>query len=321
MTVMTSPALRVATLPRIPDWATAIRLPATIGDTPLLPLRRVSAHLPPGVEVWAKAEWFNLSGSVKARPAWFILQAALRQGALPSRRLIDATSGNTGIAYATLGATLGVSVTLVLSTKASPERIALLRALGAEVRILDAEGGPDALRAEVERLVAAHPERYHDARQHFTPFNWLAHYLTTGPEIWRQTEGRVTHFVAGVGTGGTLMGVGAYLRQRCPGVQVVAVQPDRGEHHIEGLRHLPSVKRFGFYRPGFEDEVEWVSTSEAEAMALRLAREEGLFVGVSSGAAVAAALRVASKIERGVVVTVLPDGGEKYLSRPFWGEA
>ncbi len=318
MTITAFPTMQMGPTESIPDWAQTLRLPSTIGNTPLLRLRRITAHLSPGVEVWAKAEWFNLSGSVKARPAWFILQAALRQGALPARRLIDATSGNTGIAYATLGAALGVEVTLVLSSKASPERIAMLRALGAEVRVLDTQGDPDALRAEVERLVTAYPERYHDARQHFTPFNWLAHYLTTGPEIWRQTQGRLTHFVAGVGTGGTLMGAGGYLRQRCPGIQLVAVQPDDGEHHIEGLRHLPSVRRFGFYKPGFEDEVEVVSTAEAELMTLRLAREEGLFVGVSAGAAVAAALRVAERLERGLVVTVLPDGGEKYLSRRFW---
>lgn len=318
MNTLVSLPQAIGTPMQIPAWVRAIRLPPTLGNTPLIPLRRVTAFLPSTVEVWAKAEWFNLSGSVKARPAWFILQAALHQGLLPGRRLIDATSGNTGIAYATLGVALGVQVTLVMSTQASPERIRMLRALGAEVRLLDTHGDPDALRAAVDRLVAAHPERYHDAHQHATPFNALAHYLTTGPEIWRQTHGRITHLVAGVGTGGTLMGTGTFLRQQSPTVQLVAVQPDTREHAIEGLRHLPSVRRLGFYRPGFEDAVERVATAEAEAMALRLAREEGLFVGVSSGAAVVAALRVAARLERGLVVVVLPDGGEKYLSRPFW---
>ncbi len=302
----------------IPAWARQIQLPATIGQTPLLPLRQVTLDLPPAVEVWVKAEWFNLSGSVKARPAWFILQAGLRSGALRHRRLLDATSGNTGIAYATLGAALGVPVSLVISAKASPERIKMLRALGAEVRVLDAEAGSDALRDEVNRLLTAYPDRYFDANQHNTPFNWLAHYLTTGPEIWHQTQGRITHFVSGVGTAGTLMGVGRYLRQRNPQIQLIAVQPDSADHHIEGLRHLPSVRNLGQYQPGFEDATEWVSTAEAQAMAVRLAREEGLFVGVSAGAAVTAALRVARRIQRGVVVALLPDGGEKYLSRPFW---
>lgn len=318
MKTVVSPPWAVETPTPILEWVRSIRLPPTIGNTPLIPLRRVTAHLPRTVEVWVKVEWFNLSGSVKARPAWFILQAALRQGLLPGRRLIDATSGNTGIAYATLGAALGVQVTLVISTKASPERISMLRALGAEVRILETQGDPDALRAEVDRLVAAHPDFYHDAHQHETPFNWLAHYLTTGPEIWHQTHGRITHLVAGVGTGGTLMGAGRFLRQQSAAVQLVAVQPDTDEHHIEGLRHLPSARRLGFYRPGFEDAVEEVGTAEAEAMAVHLAREEGLFVGVSAGAAVVAALRVAERLERGLVVAVLPDGGEKYLSRAFW---
>ncbi len=302
----------------IPAWVRQIQLPPTIGQTPLLPLRQVTLGLPPTVEVWAKAEWFNLSGSVKARPAWFILQAGLRNGALRHRRLLDATSGNTGIAYATLGATLGVPVSLVISAKASPERMTMLRALGADVHVLDVEPGSDALRDEVARLLATYPDRYFDANQHNTPFNWLAHYLTTGPEIWHQTQGRITHFVSGVGTAGTLMGVGRYLRQRNPQVQLIAVQPDSADHHIEGLRYLPSVRNLGQYRPAFENATEWVSTAEAQAMAVRLAREEGLFVGVSAGAAVVAALRVACRLQHGVVVALLPDGGEKYLSRPFW---
>ena len=291
-----------------------------VGNTPLLPLRHVTAHLSPRVKVLAKAEWFNLSGSVKARPALSIIQAALADGSLtPGKHLIDATSGNMGIAYATLGTAKGIPVTLAMSAKSTPERISILRALGAEILLTDPDKGTDGAIARVQELVAEHPERYFYANQFDNPANWLAHYKTTGPEIYQQTHGEVTHFVAGMGTSGTLMGAGRYLRQVNPAIQLVAVQPDGPANGLIGLKHMASAIKPKIYDPAMHDRIAEVSTEAAYAMTLRLAREEGLFVGVSAGAAAEAAIQIASELEEGVVVTLLPDSGDKYLSeKDLW---
>ena len=290
-------------------------LEAAVGNTPLLPLRRVTAGLPAGVQVLAKAEWFNPGGSIKDRPALNILRTALAEGRLNhGKRLLDSTSGNMGIAYATLGASLGIPVTLVLPANASPERIAILRALGAELVLSDPLEGSDGALRLARQMVADDPERYYYANQYDNPANWQAHYLTTGPEIVQQTAGGVTHFVTGLGTTGTLVGVGRYLRQYNPAIQLVAGIPDSAFHGLEGLKHIPTAIQPGIYDPSLPDRSLEVSTEAAYAMVRRLAREEGLFVGISSGAAAVLALRLAQELEAGTVVTIFPDAGYKYLS-------
>ncbi|MBV6451089.1 MAG: Cysteine synthase [Anaerolineales bacterium] len=291
-----------------------------VGDTPLIPLRRVTFGLPQAVNIFAKAEWFNPSGSVKDRPALNIIQTALANGDLTSgKRLLDSTSGNMGIAYATLGAALGISVTLTIPASASPERFSILRALGAELILTDPTEGSDGAIVEARKLANENPDLYWYANQYNNPANWQAHYKSTGPEILEQTESRITHFVAGLGTSGTLMGTGKYLRERLPDVKVIAFQPDAAFHGLEGLKHMPSAIKPEIYDESFADENLEVQTEEAREMTLRLAREEGLFVGISSGAAMVAALRVARELDQGVVVTVFPDSGDKYLSdKELW---
>jgi cysteine synthase B len=291
-----------------------------VGNTPLLALRRVTEGLSPGVQVLAKAEWFNPGGSIKDRPALNILRHALDEGRLEGgKRLLDSTSGNMGISYATFGAALGVGVTLALPANASPERIAILRALGAELILTDPLEGSDGAMREARRLAAAQPERYYYANQYDNPANPQAHYQTTGPEIFQQTAGQVTHFVAGLGTSGTLTGVGSFLRQYVPEARLIAFQPDSPMHGLEGLKHMPSAIQPGIFDPGLPDRTLEINTEAAYGMVRRLSRQEGLFVGVSSGAAALAALQVASELEQGVVVTVFPDAGYKYLSdKALW---
>jgi S-sulfo-L-cysteine synthase (O-acetyl-L-serine-dependent) len=295
-------------------------LEALVGNPPLIPLRRVAAHLP-NVQLLAKAEWFNPGGSVKDRPALNIMRMALEDGSLtPGRRLLDSTSGNMGIAYATLGAALGVEVTLAIPANASPERIAILRALGAELILTDPLEGTDGALQVARQMAADQPERYWYANQYDNPANWMAHYLTTGPEIVQQTGGCVTHLVAGMGTSGTLTGAGRYLRQYNPEIQLVAVQPEMPFHGLEGLKHMDTAIRPGIYDPAMPDSFVRVPTEAAYHMVRRLAREEGLFVGISAGAAAWAAVQVAETLPDGVVVTVFPDAGYKYLSdRELWG--
>ncbi len=292
-------------------------LPQTTGNTPLLRLERLQAEISPRVQLLAKAEWHNPSGSVKARAALHILQSAIQRGDLTphgQRRLLDSTSGNTGIAYATFGASMGIGVTLAMPANVSPERIALLRTLGAELILTDPLEGSDGAMLTARRLAAEAPDRYWYANQYDNPANWQAHYKTTGPEIWQQTAGQVTHFVAVMGTSGTLMGVGRFLRSRHAGVRIIAVQPSGPFHGLEGMKHMASSLRPAIYQPDVHDEVITVSTEEVYAMTRRLAREEGLFTGMSSGAAALAALQVARRLEEGVVVTLFPDAGFKYLS-------
>jgi cysteine synthase B len=285
-------------------------------------LRRLDPDLPSRVSLWAKAEWFNPSGSVKDRPAWSIMRAALADGRYGAGRvLLDATSGNMGIAYATFAAALGLPLRLVMPANASPERIAILRALGADLVLSSALEGSDGAITEARALHAAEPERYFYADQYNNPANWQAHYETTGPELWNDTRGEITHFIAGLGTSGTMMGAGRYLRERKPALRLVAVQPDAAFHGLEGLKHFATAIVPGIYDARGHDETRLVATEAAHAMVLRLSRQEGLFVGVSSGAAAAAALEVARGLTQGMVVAVFPDAGHKYLSEGFWQKA
>jgi cysteine synthase B len=291
-----------------------------IGQTPLVPLARVAGDVSPAVDLYVKLEGFNPGGSVKDRAALSIVQEALRTGELGSKTLIDATSGNTGISFAMLGATFGFPVELVMPADASPERVQTLKAYGAKLVLSDPAGRTDGAREVARQMVTAEPDRYFYADQYNNPANPLAHYTTTGPEIWQQTAGRVTHFVAGMGTSGTMMGTGRYLRERNPAVQLVGVQPTSSERSIPGLKHLATAEDLDIYDPHLVDETAVVDVDQAKAMARRLAREEGFFVGVSAGAAVVAALGVAQKLAEGTFVALLPDGGFKYASAPFWVE-
>jgi cysteine synthase B len=294
---------------------------SAVGNTPLLKLRRVTAGISPNVEVYAKAEWFNPGGSVKDRPALNIIRTALSHGdLLPGMRLLDSTSGNMGIAYATFGAAMDVPVSLVVPSNATPERISILRALGAELVLSDPLEGSDGAIRLARKMVAENPGRYYYANQYDNPANWQAHYQTTGPEIARQTEGRLTHFVAGLGTTGTLTGVGRYLREVAPEVEIIAMQPDSPFHGLEGLKHIPSAIQPGIFDPSLPERTLDILTEAAYKMVSQLARKEGYFVGISSGAAAVAALQVAAELEAGVVVTVFPDAGYKYLSdEALWG--
>lgn len=300
-------------------------LDATVGSTPMLPLRRLAAHLSKDVQVLAKAEWFNPGGSVKDRPAINIIRTALTEGSLTAdragaRRLLDSTSGNMGIAYATFGASLGIPVTLAVPANASAERIAILRALGAELILTDPLEGSDGALQVARRMAEEDPERYFYANQYDNPANWQAHYLSTGPEIVQQTDGQVTHFIAGLGTSGTLTGAGRFLREYNPAIRLIAVQPESAFHGLEGLKHMASAIRPGIYDASLPDQITEVSTEAAHKMVRRLAREEGLFVGISSGAAAVAALQVAEALNSGVVVAIFPDAGYKYLSdAELWG--
>ncbi len=312
-------------------------LETLVGNTPLLPLERIAGRLSPNrrgqarVRILGKAEWFNPAGSVKDRPALNIIRTALAEGKLRSDsqsprdervRLLDSTSGNMGIAYATFGAAMGIPVTLAVPANASPERLAILRALDAELVLTDPTEGSDGALRVARQMAAERPERYYYANQYDNPANWQAHYATTGPEIFQQTEGQVTHFIAGLGTTGTLTGVGRCLREVNPGIQIIAVQPDGPFHGLEGLKHIPTAIQPGIYDPDLPDRTVEISTEDAHEMTRRLAREEGIFAGISAGAAALAALRVAEELEAGLVVTVFPDAGYKYLSdKALWRAA
>jgi cysteine synthase B len=289
-----------------------------IGRTPLVRLRRFERETP-AVELYAKVEWQNPGGSVKDRAAARMILEGEASGALTRERtILDATSGNTGIAYATIGAARGYRVTLCVPDNASPERKLILRALGAELVLTDPLDGTDGAIREARRLHAAEPDRYFYPDQYNNDANWRAHYDTTGPEIIEQTSGRLTHFVAGLGTSGTFIGTGRRLRRFNPAIKLISFQPDSPLHGLEGLKHMASAIVPGIYDPTLADEDLRVATETAYGMVRRLAREEGLLAGISSGAALAATLEVARRIERGVIVTVFPDGAEKYLTERFW---
>ncbi len=291
-----------------------------IGNTPLLRLRRL-APANPRVEIYAKAEWFNPGGSIKDRPALRMIEEAERSGLLtPDKTIIDATSGNTGIGYALVGAAKGYRVTLVMPANVTAERKALARAYGATIIESDPLEGTDGAIRLVQEIVAREPDRYYYPDQYNNPANWRAHYETTGPEIWTQTGGRITHFVAGLGTTGTFVGVGRFLREMKPTVRLVGVQPADEIQIIEGLKHLETSIVPGIWDATLPDEIIRVEAYEAWDMARQLARVEGWFVGLSAGAAVAASLKLAERLDEGVIVTVLPDSGNKYVSLGIWDE-
>ena len=287
-----------------------------VGNTPLIRLRRIERAVP-GVELYAKAEWQNPGGSVKDRPALRMIQEGLASGQLgPGRVILDATSGNTGIAYAMMGAALGFKVELCLPENVTPERKRILRAYGAGLTFTNPLEGCDGAIREARRLHASEPGRYFYADQYNNDANWRAHYDTTAPEIIEQTSGSLTHFVAGLGTSGTFVGVGRRLRRYNPAIKLISFQPATAFHGLEGLKHMESAIVPGIYDPKLADEDVRVGTEEAYEMTRRLAQEEGLLVGISSGANLAGALKVAGK--DAVVVVVFCDGGERYLSERFW---
>jgi S-sulfo-L-cysteine synthase (O-acetyl-L-serine-dependent) len=292
-----------------------------IGNTPLLSFQRVTRHLR-NVQVFAKAEWYNPGGSVKDRAALAMVLDGERRGLLtPDKTLIDATSGNTGIAYAMICAERGYKVKLALPQNASKERKQNLQAFGAELVLTDPTEGTDGAQRHVKRLVDANPERYFYPDQYNNDANWRAHYETTAMEIWRQTDGRITHFVTGLGTSGTFVGVTRRLKELNPAIECISMQPDGPLHGLEGLKHMPTALVPGIYDPDLPDRQVDVATEDAQHMALRLAREEGILVGVSSGGNMAAAMRVASELNEGVVVTMFCDSAAKYLSESFWRES
>jgi cysteine synthase B len=290
---------------------------ARIGNTPLIPIVRIPRRegISPNVLMLGKAEWFNPGGSVKDRPALSMIEDGETRGLLlPGKTILEATSGNTGIGLAMIGAVKGYRVKLVLPANVSPERKGILQAYGAELVLTNPLEGMDGAILEARRIYQAEPERYFRPDQYNNPANWQSHYRTTGVEIWAQTGGQLTHFVAGIGTSGTLMGTGHRLKDFNPGVDVVAVEPADELAVIEGLKQMETSIVPGIYDSTFPDRKIPVEAEAAHLMAGRLARDEGLFVGISAGAAMWAALQVARELDAGVVVALFPDGGEKYLS-------
>jgi cysteine synthase B len=296
-----------------------------IGNTPLVRLDELTQHLP-GVQILGKAEWANPGGSVKDRAASSIVADAMERGLLsPTQGLLDATSGNTGIAYAMLGAALHFPVTLCMPSNVSPERKKYLAAYGANIVWTDPAQGSDGAIRMARKLIAEEPDRYFYADQYSNDQNWLAHYRTTAPEIWAQTEGQVTHFIAGLGTSGTFMGTTRRLRELNPRIQCISMQPDSPFNGLEGLKHMATAIVPNIYDPALADENIPMETELAYAMCLRLARRSGILVGVSAGAAVATALRVAEREHaagrEAAIVTILCDSAEKYMSERFWTES
>ncbi len=302
--------------------ANASALVDQIGQTPLLRLDGVADDLSDAVTVYAKAEHLNPGGSVKDRPALRMIEDGLESGAFrPDQTLIDATSGNTGIAYAMIGAAMGLDVTLALPENASTERKKVLRSYGAELFLTDPMEGTDGAQRRVKEIVTAEPDRYFYPDQYNNDANRQAHSDGTGTEILEQTDGHVTHFVTGLGTTGTFMGVSRRLKDHEPSIQCVAVEPDTAMHGLEGLKHMETALVPGLYTPTLADAHRTCSTDRGYEMTRRLAREEGILVGPSAGANVATAMDVARSLDAGVVVTILCDTGTRYLSDDFWNEA
>ncbi len=289
----------------------------SVGNTPLIKLNKITRGLR-NVQIYAKAEWFNPGGSVKDRPALRIIEDAEKTGMLTKDKIIiDSSSGNTGVAYALIGATKGYKVTLVMPSNVSEERKAIVHSFGAEIISTDPLQGSDGAIIEVRHIVEENPERYFYADQYNNPSNWQAHYDTTGVEIWGQTGGKITHFIAGLGTSGTIMGTGRRLKECNPDIQVISVEPSGPIHGLEGLKHMEMSIVPDIYDKNFADEKLYIETEDAYEMVRRLASEEGLRVGYSSGAAMKAAFDVAKKVEKGLIVIVFPDSGDRYLSTSF----
>jgi len=288
-----------------------------IGNTPLIQIHKMARYLR-GVQIFAKAEWLNPGGSVKDRVGLRIIEDGERSGQLTRERIIlDSTSGNTGIAYAMIGALKGYRVELVVPDNLSEERKKTLLFYGANLIFTDPLLGSDGALLDAKRIYEANPDRYFKADQYNNPSNLKAHYETTGVEIFQQSRGRLTHFVAGVGTGGTLIGTGRRLKEYNPDIKIFGVQPDNGFHGIEGLKHIETSIRPGIYEESILDGTFFVKTEDAYRMAIRLAKEEGILVGPSSGAAFWASLKLAESIDSGVIVTIFPDGGDRYFSTAY----
>lgn len=298
------------------------KLETAIGNTPLIRLRSVTKGLSENVEVYAKAEYLNPGGSVKDRPALAMILAGEESGELTKDKIIlDATSGNTGIAYAMIASARGYRVSLTLPKNAGEARKRILRLYGAEIIETDPLSGSDGAQLLARELVEKYPGKYFYPDQYNNPANWRAHFTTTAPEIWRQTGGRITHFVAGLGTTGTFVGTSRGLKEFNARIKAISFQPDSPIHGLEGMKHLPTSIVPGIYDGSLADEQMTIATEDAQAMTRRLAREEGIFVGPSSGANVFAALEAARELNGpGVVVTILCDGGGKYLHESFWNE-
>ncbi len=316
------------TLYNNPDMITRIKERASmgtrnvdlVGNTPLLELPSISAETP-GVSIFGKAEWYNPGGSVKDRPALWMIRDGEERGLLtPEKTILDATSGNTGIAYAWIGAALGYKVKVCMPRNASEERKKILRAYGVEFVLTDPGEGSDGAIREVRKLYAEDPERYFYPDQYSNPANPRSHYESTAPEIWDATGGEITHFVAGLGTSGTFVGTASRLKEYNPDIRVISFEPDSPFHGLEGMKHMESAIVPHIYDPSVADENRRTPTEDAYEMVKRVAREEGILIGISAGAAVATAAKVAREIEYGTVVTILCDGADKYLSERFWEE-
>jgi cysteine synthase B len=317
------PAATARSEPGAPSGVIGQSVLERIGNTPLLRLERVGREFP-NVDFAAKAEWFNPGGSVKDRPALSMIQAGLASGALRlGKTIIDATSGNTGIAYAMIGAALGYPVALCVPDSASHERKRILAAFGADIMYTPGDEGTDGAIRRVQKIVAAEPQKYFYADQYSNPANWQAHYRGTANEIWEQTGGRITHFVAGLGTSGTFVGATRRLRELNPSIRCISLQPDASFHGLEGWKHMETAIRPAIYDDTLADEDISVGTEDAYRLVKRIAREEGLLVSPSAAAALAGCFAVAKKIPReqhAVIVTVFADSGAKYLSERFWDE-
>jgi cysteine synthase B len=302
----------------------ATDLLAHIGNTPLLRLKRITRDLP-GIEIYGKAEYFNPGGSVKDRPALNMILDGERTGKLqPGGTILDSTSGNTGIAYAMIAAARGYKVKLCVPANASMERKRILQAYGAEIVFTDPGEGSDGAMRKVQQIYRADPDAYFYPNQYDNPANWQAHFNTTGPEIIEQTGGRITHFIAALGTSGTFMGTTRRLKKELPHVECISVQPSSGFHGLEGLKHMPTAIQPGIYDEKLADRNVWMETDDAHRMVKRLAREEGVLIGISAGANVHAALALGKQLyaqgREAVIVSVLCDSADKYLSEHFWDE-
>ncbi|MEM2665301.1 MAG: cysteine synthase family protein [Nitrososphaerota archaeon] len=294
-----------------------------VGNTPLCRIEKLPAQygVKDRVKIYAKLEFFNPGGSVKDRAALNIILSAIKDGALtPDKTILDATSGNMGISYSMIAATLGYRCKMLVPANANTKKVAIMKTYGAEVIFTNPVDGLNGAIKKAHELYEQDPKAYFYANQYDNEANWLAHYTTTGPEIIKQTNGRLTHFVAGVGTSGTLMGVGRRLKEFNPSIKLVEVQPDSGFHGIEGLKHMATSIKPKIYDENFSDMCISVSTSEAYEMVKKLARVEGMLVGISSGAALAAGIKIARELEEETLVVIFPDGGERYVEERFWRE-
>ena len=318
MMVLSSPNLRLVPAQQTEPLKVESVL-ELIGNTPLLEINRITEGIPAGVKIYAKLEGLNPGGSVKDRPALRMVQEGLKDKKLrPGKTILDSTSGNTGIALALIGSVLGYPVELVMPGNVSAERKQIIHAYGAKVTYSDPMEGSDGAIRLCRKILEENPEKYFKPDQYFNPMNPQAHYENTGPEIYRQTNGTVTHFVAGIGTGGTVMGTGRYLKEVNPNIQVIAVEPDDALHGLEGLKHMASSIVPGIYHEEELDDKIPVSTEDAYSMVYRLSQEEGVLVGQSSGAAMFAAIKIARKLRAGTIVTIFPDFGDKYLTTNLW---